>query len=144
MRWAVKARVLKNIIGADVRRLRWLRKWSQERLAEELQDIGWNIGRKRVAKIEGGEARVSSLEHLILARVFGVGMEDLLPRMDSSQSLYIFLQRQTGGGFKTLMSPEAIIARKTEKLLGGMKIDGHKICPKFGAKSASGRDRLAA
>lgn len=140
----MKARVLKNIIGGPVRRLRCKRNWSQERLAEELQDIGWNVGRKRVAKIEGGEARVSSLEHLILARVFGVEMEDLLPRMDSSQSLYIFLQRQTGGGFKTLMSPETIIARKTAKLLDGLKINGHKICPKFGAKSPSRGNRLAA
>jgi hypothetical protein len=42
------------------------------------------------------------------------------------------------------MSPEAIIARKTEKLLNGMKIDGHKICPKFGTKMSSTRNRLAA
>jgi transcriptional regulator with XRE-family HTH domain len=121
----VKARVLKNIVGAQVRRLRCQKNWSQERLAEELQDIGWNVGRKRIAKIEGGEARVSSLEHLVLARVFAVGMEALLPRMEASQSFFIFLQRQTCGGFKTLMPPEEIIACKTAKLLNGTKINGH-------------------
>ena len=118
----MKARIQKNIVGPQVRRKRCEKDWSQEKLADELQDIGWNAGRKRVAKIENGEAKVSDIEQLMLAAVFSVGIQDLLPRMNGAKkSLFIVLQRLTGG-VKTLMSPDEILASKSLKLLNG---NGH-------------------
>jgi len=101
----VRARISRNLIGPQVRRFRCQRNWSQEELADKLQDMGWNVARQHVAKIEAGEVWVSDIEHLMLAKVFGVKMEDLLPRMDRSQSLFIVLTQLTGDNSKCSYRP---------------------------------------
>jgi ribosome-binding protein aMBF1 (putative translation factor) len=117
----VKARMLHNLVGAQVRRFRWRQKMSQTRLAEKLQEMGWNISRARIARIEAGEACVGDIEHFLLSKVFEVKMDDLLPSMDGSKSAFIILQQLTGGQLKRLMSPDEIIAEKTARLLDGDK-----------------------
>jgi transcriptional regulator with XRE-family HTH domain len=117
----VKAQVLHNLIGPQVRRLRWLRKMSQALLAEKLQDMGWNISRARIARIEAGEACVSDIEYFLFAKVFGVKMDALLPPIDSAQSAFIVLRQLIGGQLKRLMSPEEILADRTARLLDGDK-----------------------
>ena len=112
------------MIGRQVRRLRWQRDWSQEELTDRLHDMGWNVGRQRIAKIEIGEAWVSDIEHLLLAKVFKVRLEDLLPQMDGSKSLFIILSQLTGGSLKTVMSPDEILNHRSAKLLNG---NGHKV-----------------
>jgi transcriptional regulator with XRE-family HTH domain len=111
--------MLHNLIGAQVRRQRWLRKMSQTKLAEKLQDMGWNVSRARIARIEAGEACVGDIEHFMFAKFFGVKMDDLLPPMDGAKSAFIILQQLTGGQLKRLMSPEDILADRTARLLGG-------------------------
>ncbi len=133
----VRARISRNLIGPQVRRFRCQRNWSQEELADKLQDTGWNVARQHVAKIEAGEVWVSDIGHLMLAKVFGVKMEDLLPRMDGSQSLFIVLTQLTGGQLKMLVSPDEIIANRSAKLL-----NGHKFCPEFGTNSHPQKRRL--
>lgn len=95
---------------------------SQTALAEKLQDMGWNISRARIARIEAGEACVSDIEHFLFAKAFDVKMEELVPPMDGAQSAFIFLQRLTGGQLKRLKDPDDITADQTARLLDGYKI----------------------
>jgi transcriptional regulator with XRE-family HTH domain len=121
----------RNLVGTEVRRKRFEKDWSQERLAEECQDIGWNVTRGHIAKIESGEVHVDDVDHLMLAAAFGVDMEDLMPRIcvnvkrkrgKGSQSLFVVVNDYTGGCLKTIMSPDEILAEKSDKLLNG---NGH-------------------
>lgn len=78
--WArLKKRQHKNIVGPQVRRLRNERGWSQPAFAAECQRKGWDIDRDTVAKIEGRTRWVSDYEVVILARIFSVPLEALLP-----------------------------------------------------------------
>ena len=115
----MKVRMLRNLIGPQVRRFRCLRNWSQEELTLKLQLMGWNVCRGRVARIEAGEAWVSDIEHLLFAKVFQLKMEDLLPKMDGGQPIYFVLWELTGGQLKMLMPPENVPANKSEKHLNG-------------------------
>jgi transcriptional regulator with XRE-family HTH domain len=70
----------KNLIGAQVRKQRLKKGWSQQKLAEKLQLRGWNIGRDSVASLESQRRRVPDCELLYLARVLGVRLDDLFPK----------------------------------------------------------------
>ena len=115
----MKVRMLRNLIGPQVRRFRWTRNWSQEELTLKLQILGWNVCRGRVARIEAGEAWVSDIEHLLFAKVFHVKMEDLLPKMDGAQPIYIVLLELTGGKLKMLMPPADVQTDKNARNLNG-------------------------
>jgi hypothetical protein len=119
MKGGMKVKMLRNLIGPQVRRFRWMRNWSQEELTLKLQIMGWNVCRGRVARIEAGEAWVSDIEHLLFAKVFQVKMEDLLPKMDDAQPIYFVLWELTGGQLKMLMPPENVPTDKSEKHLNG-------------------------
>ena len=68
-----------NLVGPQVRKWRDQRGWSQELLAAKLQLRGWSISRDSVASLELQRRRVPDCEMLFLARVLGVGLEDLFP-----------------------------------------------------------------
>jgi transcriptional regulator with XRE-family HTH domain len=70
----------KNLIGAQVRKRRIKKSWSQEVLAAKLQLRGWNISRDSLASLESQRRRVPDCEMLYLARVLGVRVEDLFPK----------------------------------------------------------------
>jgi transcriptional regulator with XRE-family HTH domain len=76
---AVKG-IPKNLIGAQVRKRRIKKGWSQEVLAAKLQLRGWNISRDSLASLEMQRRRVPDCEMLYLARVLGVRVEDLFPK----------------------------------------------------------------
>lgn len=69
-----------NIVGPQVRRIRYERKLSQPGLAARCQRIGWDISRDTIAKIEAGSRWVGDLELVYLALSLGVGIEELLPK----------------------------------------------------------------
>ena len=69
-----------NVIGPQVRKLRVLSGWSQEKLAAKLQLRGWSITRDSVASLELQRRRVPDCELLFLARAFGVKADDLFPK----------------------------------------------------------------
>ena len=68
-----------NLIGPQVRKWRDRKGWSQELLATKLQLRGWSVSRDSVANLELQRRRVPDCEMLFLARVLGVGLEDLFP-----------------------------------------------------------------
>jgi len=69
-----------NLIGAQVKKRRMKKGWSQDFLAAKLQLRGWNISRDSLASLESQRRRVPDCEMLYLARVLGVRLEDLFPR----------------------------------------------------------------
>jgi transcriptional regulator with XRE-family HTH domain len=77
-----------NMIGPQVRRLRYQRGWSQEKLAEKLQLLGWDIGRVSLAKIESRLVHVEEYELLYFARAFNVHLDDLFPPIDSGRQIH--------------------------------------------------------
>jgi transcriptional regulator with XRE-family HTH domain len=76
-----------NMIGPQVRRLRYQRAWSQETLAGKLQLLGWDIGRVGLAKIESRLVHVEEYELLFFARVFNVCLDDLFPTIDTRRQM---------------------------------------------------------
>lgn len=69
-----------NLIGPQVKKWRAKKGWSQEALAAKLQLRGWSISRDSLASLELRRRRVPDCELLFIARVLGVGVEDLFPR----------------------------------------------------------------
>jgi transcriptional regulator with XRE-family HTH domain len=68
-----------NIVGGQIRKVRYQAGWSQEQLAARLARQGWDISRGTLAKIEAGVRCVSDGELLSLARALGVRTDDLFP-----------------------------------------------------------------
>ena len=75
-----------NIVGAQVRRLRYHQGLSQELLAARLNRAGWDISRGTLAKVEAGIRCVSDKEILLLAKALKVPLDQLYPRTRSSAS----------------------------------------------------------
>lgn len=73
-------KVGKNIVGPQVRRIRFERGLSQPALAAVCQRQGWDIGRDTIAKVEAGKRWVGDFELLHLVRALGVGLDDLFPQ----------------------------------------------------------------
>ena len=76
-----------NVVGPAVRRLRKRQGWSQAKLAERLQDAGWNISRSGLAKIECRVVWVGDFELIYFVNVFGVGIGELFPRLSRDCSV---------------------------------------------------------
>jgi len=74
-----RARLVKkgrNIVGEQVRRLRYERKLSQPQLAAKCQRLGWDIGRDTIAKIEAQNRWVGDFELVFLARALEANLND--------------------------------------------------------------------
>ena len=78
----------RNMIGPQVRWLRYQQGWSQAKLAEKLQLLGWDIGRVAVSKIESRLMHVDDYELLYFTRVFNVGLPDLFPKIDAKRQIH--------------------------------------------------------
>jgi transcriptional regulator with XRE-family HTH domain len=68
-----------NVIGAQVRRLRNQRDFTQEQLAARLQVLGLEISRAGLSKIEAGLRCVADAELPFIAEALNVGIGDLFP-----------------------------------------------------------------
>ena len=68
----------KNIIGAQLKRLRTARGLSQEQLAARLQTLGVSIDQQMISKIERNARIVTDYELACLCRVLAVSPETLL------------------------------------------------------------------
>lgn len=70
---------MQNVVGAQIRRLRSSKGWTQEVLAARCNVQGWDISRATLAKIEAEIRCVSDAELFVFATVFAARMEDLFP-----------------------------------------------------------------
>jgi transcriptional regulator with XRE-family HTH domain len=77
-----------NMVGPQIRKLRYARGWSQEKLAEQLQLVGWDIGRVAVSKIESRLVHMDDYELLYFTKVFNVGLADLFPKIDAERQIH--------------------------------------------------------
>jgi len=68
-----------NLVGAQVRKFRNRKNWTQEALAAKLQVAGWDVSRESLAKLEAQFRRVPDCELLFLAKVLKVQVMDLFP-----------------------------------------------------------------
>ena len=113
----MKTRKVRNLIGPQVRRFRCAKGWSQEKLMFKLQDLGWNICRQRIARMESCEAWVSDFEILVVATALEVEMTDLIPKLDRTQPLHLVLSNLLDGQVKTIASPDEILADRSLRAL---------------------------
>jgi transcriptional regulator with XRE-family HTH domain len=72
----------RNVVGPQVRKLRYRLNWTQSFLAERLQLAGWDCTRSLVAKVEAGQVWVSDFELLYFAKVLKVSISELFPTLD--------------------------------------------------------------
>ena len=91
-----------NVVGAEIRRCRRQLRWSQSRLAKHLQVAGLDLSRSSLAKIECGMVWVGDLELLYFARVLGLRVQDLFPKIAADEPL--------NGALTTILgiSPDAL------------------------------------
>ena len=68
-----------NIIGSQLRRIRFQKGLSQPALAARCQRLGWDVGRDIIARIEGKIRLVTDAELVYLARSLHVSIEELFP-----------------------------------------------------------------
>lgn len=74
-------RIVRNVVGPQVRRLRSQKELSQADLARELQLARLDWDRVALAKVESQIKKVSDAELYVLAGVLGVKMEELFPAL---------------------------------------------------------------
>lgn len=71
-----------NLIGPQVRKLRYKQGWSQSMLSIKLQLAGWDVTRSTVAKIESRLVWVGDFQLFYFTRVLKVDLGDLFPPID--------------------------------------------------------------
>lgn len=69
----------RNVIGPQLRKVRYQSGLSQPALAAKCQLLGWDIGRDTIAKIEGQTRWVGDVELACLARSLRVPLDRLYP-----------------------------------------------------------------
>ena len=88
-----------NIIGPQVRRIRYARQWSQSKLAGKLQRAGWDISRSGVSKIEARLKFVLDFELEYLVEVLRVELKELFPAHVAGEPAYDRLARLMNNRF---------------------------------------------
>ncbi len=71
-----------NLIGPQVRKLRYKLGWSQHMLSIKLQLAGWDVSRSTVAKIESRRVWVGDYQLFYFTRVLKIELKDLFPPID--------------------------------------------------------------
>ena len=87
---------LLNLVGPQVRKLRYNRGWSQAHLAIQLQLEGLDIPREVVAQIEGQTHCVKDKHLPYFASVFGIQLTELYPHFPPDKSLHDTIARLLG------------------------------------------------
>ena len=67
----------KNLIGDKVKQLRLDRKWSQQKVSDQLEMLAIYICRGSISRIEDKSRTVTDIELYGLAQVFGVSIQTL-------------------------------------------------------------------
>jgi ribosome-binding protein aMBF1 (putative translation factor) len=81
-----------NLVGPQVRKLRYDRGWSQAQLAIQLQLKGLDVGREVVAQVEGQCHCVKDKGLPYFAQAFGVSLIELFPPFDAATPVHDAIQ----------------------------------------------------
>jgi transcriptional regulator with XRE-family HTH domain len=76
-----------NIVGAQVRKLRYQHGWTQEQLVARCGTAGLDVSRGTLAKIEASVRSVTDKELLVMANVLLVTPNDLYPSQAIKKSV---------------------------------------------------------
>ena len=87
---------VQNLVGPQVRRLRYHRGWSQAQLAIQLQLKGLDVAREVVAQIEGQGHCVKDKDLPYFARVFRVSLAELFPNLEPDKPIHETMTRLLG------------------------------------------------
>jgi len=82
----------KNLVGANVRRLRIAADWTQDALAAALQRMGWDLTRGTLAKIEAGLRRVNDGELFLLATCLSADLAEMLKGVKTTDAVDVARQ----------------------------------------------------
>ena len=74
-----------NIIGPQIRKIRYVRGWSQSHLALKLQLRGLDVARDAIAHIECQTRCVKDKDIPHFAAVLGVNVSDLFPHLECNR-----------------------------------------------------------
>ncbi len=77
-----------NVVGPQIRRLRYQRGWSQAQFVVKLQVKGWDLSRPGLAKIESKLHKVTDTELLYFAEVLKVPLTELYPPLNGNGTLH--------------------------------------------------------
>ena len=86
----------KNLVGPQVRKLRYQRGWKQKDLAAKLQILGWEIDRAGVSKIESQFVCVGDFELFYLCKALRVDLMQLFPPIDPAVGLHANIEKLRG------------------------------------------------
>jgi transcriptional regulator with XRE-family HTH domain len=85
-----------NIVGTQIRRLRYNRGWSQAHLAIQLQLEGLDIAREVIAQIEGQTHCVKDKHLPYFASVFRIPLVELFPHFAPNKPIHDTMTRLLG------------------------------------------------
>ena len=74
-----------NIVGPQIRRLRYARGWTQDQLAARCTVRGLELSRGTLSKIEAQLRCVTDRELVALADALGVAIPELYPKPDAKK-----------------------------------------------------------
>lgn len=66
----------KNIAGYKLRALRKAKGWSQNDVAFKLCDLGLQIDKNAIQRVESGQRFIADIELFYLSRLFGITIDD--------------------------------------------------------------------
>lgn len=72
----------KNICGAIIEQLRTERGIKQHELVSRMQTMGVDINPSSLSKLEGQHRIASDIELQAIAKILGVSMDDLVPKIE--------------------------------------------------------------
>lgn len=72
----------KNICGAIIERLRTERGIKQHELVSRMQTMGVDINPSSLSKLEGQHRVATDIELQAIAKILGVRMDDLVPKIE--------------------------------------------------------------
>ena len=101
-----------NLVGPQVRKLRYNRCWSQSKLAIQLQLKGLDVSREVIAQIEGQYHCVNDEDLPYFARVFEVGLTELFPNLEPDKPIHDTVTRLLG--IKGSSSPAKIVVKSSQ------------------------------
>ena len=101
-----------NLVGPQVRKLRYNRCWSQSKLAIQLQLKGLDVSREVIAQIEGQYHCVNDEDLPYFARVFEVGLTELFPNLEPDKPIHDTVTRLLG--IKGASSPAKIVVKSSQ------------------------------
>ena len=82
-----------NVVGPQIRKLRYQQGCSQAQLVVKIQIKGWNLSRESLAKIEAKLHKVTDTELLYFADVLRTSVPDLYPTVNGNGHLRESLEK---------------------------------------------------